>query len=147
MARTERAEAPIMPHVISPRAKATLTAAAASLVLVLGLLGVAGCQQSGATTKQTSATNASAPTRAIDFKIGVMTGTVSQGEDEFRAGQMIIAKYGADHVKQVTYPDNFMQEQETVIAQLVGLASDPDVKVIVAGQAIPGSIAALRKIR
>ncbi len=135
-----------MPHVISPRAKATLTAAVASLVLVLGLLGVAGCQQSGATTKQTSATNASTPTRAIDFKIGVMTGTVSQGEDEFRAGQMIVAKYGADHVKHVTYPDNFMQEQETVIAQLVGLASDPQVKVIVAGQAIPGSIAALRKI-
>jgi hypothetical protein len=47
----------------------------------------------------------------------------------------------------VTYPDNFMQEQETVIAQLVGLASDPDVKVIVVGQAVPGTVAAVRKIR
>jgi hypothetical protein len=34
-----------------------------------------------------------------------------------------------------------------VIAQLVGLAADPEVKVIVVGQAIPGSIAAARKIR
>ena len=134
-----------MSHAISPRARAAFVAAAASLLF---LLGIAGCQQSGASTKQASATAASTqPTRAINFKIGVMTGTVSQGEDEFRAGQMIIAKYGADHVKHVTYPDNFMQEQETVISQLVGLASDPDVKVIVMGQAVPGAIPGLRKIR
>lgn len=81
------------------------------------------------------------------FKIGIMTGTVSQGEDEFRAAQMIIAKYGADRVKHVTYPDNFMNEQETVIAQLVGLAADPEVKAIIVGQAVPGSVAAVRKIR
>ncbi len=82
----------------------------------------------------------------IPFKIGVMTGTVSQGEDEFRAAQMIEEKYPGK-VTHVTYPDNFMNEQETTIAQLVGLASDPEVKVIVASQAVPGSIAALRKIR
>jgi hypothetical protein len=50
-------------------------------------------------------------------------------------------------VKHVTYPDNFMQEQETVIAQLTGLAADPEVKVIVVGQAVPGSVEAARKIR
>jgi hypothetical protein len=58
-----------------------------------------------------------------------------------------MAKYGQDHVKMVTYPDNFMQEQETVISQLVGLSSDPEVKVIVVGQAVPGTVAAVRKIR
>ena len=75
-----------------------------------------------------------------------MTGTVSQNEEEFRAGQQLAARYG-DRIKHVTYPDNFMQEQETVIAQLVGLAADPAVKVIVVGQAIPGTIAGARKIR
>jgi hypothetical protein len=40
-----------------------------------------------------------------------------------------------------------MQEQETVIGQLVGLASDPNVKIIIVGQAVPGSIPAVRKIR
>jgi hypothetical protein len=40
-----------------------------------------------------------------------------------------------------------MNEQETVIAQLTGLAADPDVRVIVIAQAIPGSVAAARKIR
>src|SRR5882672_9612875 len=83
---------------------------------------------------------------AAGFKIGVMTGTVSQGEEDFRAGQQIQQKYGS-RVKHVTYPDNFMNEQETVIAQLTGLAADPDVKVIVIAQAVPGSVAAARKIR
>jgi hypothetical protein len=123
-----------------------LLALAAPVLLVLASAGC-GKQDSAKTAAQTAAAAPAAPTRKIDFTIGIMTGTVSQGEDEFRGGQMVIAKYGADHVKHVTYPDNFMQEQETVIGQLVGLASDPNVKIIVVGQAIPGSIPALRKIR
>ena len=117
--------------------------------LSVSLLTLAGCgsQPSGQTQAQNAVASNAPPERAINFKIGIMTGTVSQGEDEFRAGQMVIKKYGADHVRHVTYPDNFMNEQETVISQLVGLADDPAVKVIVVGQAIPGSIAALRKIR
>jgi hypothetical protein len=121
-------------------------------LLAAGAL-VAGCGgQAGSTSSQSQGAAASAagggpggaPGR---FKIGIMTGTVSQGEDEFRAAQMVIAKYGAARVKHVTYPDNFMNEQETVMAQLAGLAADPDVKVIVVGQAVPGSVAAVRKIR
>ncbi|MEO5618789.1 MAG: DUF3798 domain-containing protein [Candidatus Eisenbacteria bacterium] len=100
----------------------------------------AGC--SGAKTETPAGQTASVP----GFKIGIMTGTVSQNEEEFRAGQQIEAKY-TGRVKHVTYPDNFMQEQETVIAQLTGLAADPDVKVIVVGQAVPGSVEAARKIR
>jgi hypothetical protein len=92
---------------------------------------------------------AGAPAQKIDgdnFKIGIMTGTVSQNEEEFRAGEQIAAKYPG-RVQHVTYPDNFMVEQETVIAQMVGLAADPAVKIIMAGQAIPGAVAAARKIR
>jgi uncharacterized protein DUF3798 len=126
------------------RTSAALAGAAALLLLVL-----AGCsgKTDGTPAAQASTAAAKAPVTPIPFKIGIMVGTVSQGEDEFRAGQMVVAKYGADHVKMVTYPDNFMQEQETVISQLVGLSSDPDVKVIVVGQAVPGTVAAVRKIR
>ena len=122
-----------------------LLAVAAPLLAILAV----GCgQNSSQTASQASAASKSAePVRKIDFKVGLMTGTVSQTEDEFRAGQMVVAKYGADHINHVTYPDNFMQEQETVISQLVGLASDPAVKVIIVGQAIPGSLPALQKIR
>jgi len=122
--------------------------AACALPLSLSLFGCGsrpgGQSQAGAAS---AAVLSGPPERKIDFKIGIMTGTVSQGEDEFRAAQMVIRKYGADHVKHVTYPDNFMNEQETVIAQLVGLSDDPAVKVIIVGQAVPGSVAALRKIR
>jgi len=123
-------------------------AAAVIAALPVLLFTLSGCGKQDAPKADAASTAAAAPPeRAINFKIGIMTGTVSQGEDEFRAGQAVIRTYGADHVKHVTYPDNFMNEQETVIAQLVGLADDPDVKVIVVGQAIPGSIPAARKIR
>lgn len=105
-------------------------------------LGLAGCGRKSDSDRP----SAGGSPAAAGVKIGLMTGTVSQGEDEFRAAELIARKYPG-RVRHVTYPDNFMQEQETVIAQLTGLAADPEIKVIVASQAIPGSLAALRKIR
>ncbi len=113
------------------------------LVALLAAGSFVGCSS---TKDASSGGGAKTAAKADGFKIGIMTGTVSQNEEEFRAGQQVEKKYGA-RVKHVTYPDNFMQEQETVIAQMVGLAEDPDVKVIIVGQAIPGSVAAARKIR
>ena len=130
------------------RAVTALGGAFAVLGLAYLVLTTPGCGGQGSQGGDSVQAAVSAPPeRVINFKIGIMTGTVSQNEDEFRAAQMVTKKYGADHVRHVTYPDNFMNEQETVIAQLVGLADDPEVKVIVVGQAIPGSIPALRKIR
>lgn len=80
-------------------------------------------------------------------KIGIMTGTVSQGEEEYRAGEDMIAKYGKDRVLHVTYPDKFMDEQETTISQIMSMASDPDVKAIVICQAVPGTAAAIDKVK
>ncbi|HOP74302.1 MAG TPA: DUF3798 domain-containing protein [Bacillota bacterium] len=90
----------------------------------------------------TCAVFAAAPT----FKIGVVTGTVSQNEDEYRGAEAAIRKYPG-LIKHVTYPDNFMQEQETTIAQITGLAADRSVKAIVVNQAIPGTVAAIRKVK
>lgn len=94
-------------------------------------------------------TRTSAPEVATDttgFKIGLVTGTVSQNEDEYRGAEAAIAKYPG-LIKHVTYPDNFMQEQETYIAQITGLAADPEVKAIIVNQAVPGTIAAIRRVR
>jgi len=110
-----------------------------SLVLLAALAW--GCARQSST--DTTAQSRSGPD---DFKIGIMTGTVSQGEEDYRAGQQVAARYPG-RVKTVTFPDNFSSEVETVISQLVGLAADPDVKVVIAGQAINGSVAAARKIR
>ena len=83
---------------------------------------------------------------SLDFKIGLVTGTVSQGEEEFRAGEDLVKKYGSA-IKHGTYPDKFTQEQETTIAQITSLASDPEVKAIVVVQAVPGTAAAIDKIK
>lgn len=81
------------------------------------------------------------------WKIGIMTNTVSQNEEEYRAAQNVLAKYGADHVIHMTYPDKFMDEQETTIANAVSMASDPDLKALLFVQAVPGTAAAIDKVR
>ena len=82
-----------------------------------------------------------------NWKVAIMTGTVSQGEEEFRAAEAAIAKWGAEHIVTATYPDNFMSEQETTVSQLVAFAADPEVKAIVMCQAVPGATPAIQKIR
>ena len=82
-----------------------------------------------------------------NWKIAIMTGTVSQGEEEFRAAEKAIATWGADHIVTATYPDNFMSEMETTVSQLVAFAADPEVKAIVMCQAVPGAKAGFDKIR
>ena len=71
------------------------------LVLVLGVIGIAQAAE-------------------LPFKIGVVTGTVSQGEEEYQAALKMVARYPGS-VEHVTYPDNFMQEQETVIGRFCNL--------------------------
>ncbi len=83
----------------------------------------------------------------FDFKIGILTGTVSQNEEEFRAAENVVKKYGEDHVLVMTYPDKFMDEQETTISNIVSMASDPDVKAIIICQAVPGVSAGIEKAK
>ncbi len=83
---------------------------------------------------------------AASFKIGVITGTVSQGEDEYRGAEAMIKKY-PDLIIHKTYPDNFMAEQETYISQITSLAADRNVKAIVINQAVPGTLAAIKKVK
>lgn len=86
------------------------------------------------------------PSGDKDYKIGIITGTVSQGEEEYQSAQNMLAKYG-DMIVTATYPDNFSSETETTIANVVSLSSDPKVKAIVFVQAVPGASAAIDKVR
>ena len=83
---------------------------------------------------------------AENFKIGIITGTASQGDEEITQANKMKEKYG-DMIVTSTYPDNFDKETETVISNAVAMASDPDVKAIVWCQAIPGTSAAIDKVR
>ncbi len=86
-----------------------------------------------------------------DFHIGIMTGTVSQSEDDLRGAERMIQEYGdsaqGGMITHVTYPDNFMSEMETTIGLLAGLADDPKMKAIVVNQAIPGTTDGFRRVR
>ncbi len=82
-----------------------------------------------------------------NWKVAIMTGTVSQGEEEFRAAEKALETWGAEHIITDTYPDNFMSEMETTISKLVAFASDPEVKAIVMCQAVPGATAGFEKIK
>ena len=85
------------------------------------------------------------------FHIGIVTGTVSQSEDDLRGAELMIKKYGdvanGGMIQHLTYPDNFMSEMETTISQIAGLADDPKMKVIVVNQAIPGTAEAFRRVK
>lgn len=112
-----------------------------SLLIVMSLLlGVVGC--GGGSQKS----EAEAPA-GDDWKIGILTGTSSQNEEEFVAGRELVEKYGEDRVIHKTYPDNFTKEQETTITLAMNMAADPSVKAIIFCQAVPGTAAAFEMIR
>ncbi len=110
----------------------------ALLLIVLLVISTTGCGK-----KETS----TGGEKSSNFKIGIVTGTVSQGEEEFRAAEKMVAEYGEDVITHITYPDKFDQEQETTISQIAGLATDPEIKAIVICQAVTGTAAAIDKIK
>ncbi|MCL2557380.1 MAG: DUF3798 domain-containing protein, partial [Treponema sp.] len=55
------------------------------------------------------------------WKIGIITGTVSQGEEEYLAARMMEERFGADRIIRTTYPDNFSAEMEVTIANTLAL--------------------------
>ena len=111
-------------------------------MMLIGTLSACRGADTPATAPATGDTTAAAET----FKIGVMTGTVSQGEEEFRMAEQMAQKYPGMIIT-TTYPDNFASETETTISNILSMASDPDVKAIVICQAPPGTAAAIDKVR
>lgn len=84
---------------------------------------------------------------ASDWKIGILTGTVTQNEEEFRMAQQMVDEFGEDRIVIATYPDRFMQEQETTISNMLEMALDPSLKAIIMVQAVPGTVAAVDRVR
>ena len=127
-----------------------------SLLLALTMtVSLVACSSASAPAEEPAATEEPAAEEATgeeaaestaDYKIGIITGTVSQGEEEYQAAQNMKAKYG-DMIVTATYPDNFSTETEQTIATVTNMAADPAVKVIVFVQAVPGATAAINKVK
>jgi hypothetical protein len=115
--------------------------------LICGALILAGCskKEAPASAVETPAAAAAA------YHIGIVTGTVSQSEDDLRGAEELISRYGrvADGgiIQHVTYPDNFMDQQEVTINQITTLADDPLMKAIIINQGIPGTAEAFKRVR
>ena len=99
-------------------------------------------------TVQTAGQEAASGTEEANegYKIGIMTTTVSQAEEEYRVAEELAEEY-PDTIVHVTFPDNFATEMETTISTALSLASDPDIKAIIFTQSVSGTAAAIDKIR
>ena len=86
-------------------------------------------------------------TDTVPYKIGIVTGSVSQSEDDRRGAEAFQKEYGEDMVQLAIYPDNFTEETETSIQSIVNLSADPLMKAIIVNQAVPGTTEAFRKIK
>ena len=84
---------------------------------------------------------------ADDIHIGIITGSVSQSEDDRRGAEAFQAKYGEEMVKLAIYPDNFTEELETTIQTIVNMSDYPLMKAIIVNQAVPGTTEAFRQIK
>ena len=110
-----------------PQTMKKLIALMMSLMLVMGMVSFATAEAAPA------------------YKIAIMTGTTSQGEEEYYAAKTLAEQY-PNIVIHDTYPDNFSSEVETTISKLISFASDPEVKAIIFVQAVQGATAAFTQI-
>lgn len=134
-----------------------------SIVLALVLLfGITACSVSSGgekaqepekteETAEEKGTEEKEATETEGYHIGVITGTASQAEDELRAAEAALAKYGSASeggiIVNDTYPDSFMTEQETTISKIAAMADDPLMKAIIVNQSVPGTVAAFKQVR
>ena len=81
------------------------------------------------------------------FRIGIVTGSADQAVDDLRGAEAFQAKYGKDRVILVNYPDSFTTEREKTIQSIAALADDPNIKAVIANQAVPGTAEAFQLIK
>ena len=129
-------------------------AAALSLVMAFSLTACGGSgttptTDSGKTAGESQAgqsTEVKQEEAKADYKIGIITSTVSQAEEEYRAADSVKQKYG-DMIIHQTFPDKATSEQETTISIALSMAADPEVKAIIFNTAMEGTAAAMEKVR
>lgn len=104
------------------------------LVVLILIISVLGCD------KETSINKDS-------WKIGIITSSTIVNEEEYRAAEQVMNKYGEEHITHMIFPVKFMLEQDTVIDKITLMASDPNVKGIIISQGVPSVTMAIDKIR
>lgn len=113
---------------------------------IMALSMLAGCGSKEADPAPAETTAAAEQNNEATGKVAIVTNTVSQNEEEYRSAEQMTEKYG-DRIVHVTWPDNFMTEQEQMITTVSKLAADPEIKAVIVNQAVPGTNAAIDKLK
>ena len=79
-------------------------------------------------------------------KIVIITNKIDQDEEAFRSAQQVVTKYGSNEIAHITWPTNFMAEQNQMINNFAKIAANNNVKAIIINQALPGTNAAVDKL-
>ena len=127
------------------------------LCILAMVLSLAACGSNAVVEEEAAAPVTEAPAEAApeteaaaveaDYHIGIVTGSVSQSEDDRRGAEDFQKKYGADRIILATYPDNFNDEFETTVQTIANMADDPLMKAVIVNQSIPGTTEAFRQIK
>jgi DNA-binding LacI/PurR family transcriptional regulator len=94
-----------------------------------------------------------APSKKPDefFHIGIVTGDVTQGADDYLGAREMIRLYGdalnGGMIRHAIYPDNFMDDAGRTVRVIADLADDPLMRVIVVNQAVPGTGEGFRRVK
>jgi hypothetical protein len=80
------------------------------------------------------------------YKIGIITPTLSASEDEFRGAVRVKEKHPG-MIEHISLPENYSEEQETAITQILNLGDNPEVKAIIICAGYSGILPAIQKIK
>ena len=83
---------------------------------------------------------------ATDYRIGIVTPTLSASEDEFRGAVRVSQKYPG-MIKHISLPENYQEEQETAITQILSLGDQKDIKAIIIAAGYSGILPAIQKVK
>ena len=87
------------------------------------------------------------PAKNDAFRIGIVTGSYAQSEDDRRGAEAFREMYGDDKVTLAIYPDNFSEDIDTTVNIIEDMADDPKIKAIIVNQAVDGTTEAFRRIK
>ena len=87
------------------------------------------------------------PAKDEAFRIGIVTGSYAQSEDDRRGAEAFREMYGDDKVTLAIYPDNFSEDIDTTVNIIEDMADDPKIKAIIVNQAVDGTTEAFRRIK
>ena len=84
---------------------------------------------------------------AFPGRIAIIVNPASVSKDLFHSADRLLEKYGTEKILRITWPEDFVTERKKLIATIVDLAEEKDIKILILNQAMPGSMEAIDKLR